>query len=70
MECCDNCRFFDSLKTKWADGHCRRYPPAVVYLRKTETYDTMIQPHVGADQWCGEWQPTPPADDASTPRTG
>jgi hypothetical protein len=54
---CKNCRLMTGTV------QCRRHPPAVAVLRllTEESARCSVWPHPMADDWCGEWQPTPPA---------
>ena len=38
-------------------GWCHRYPPSVIH----EAHEDPVFPWSPTDDWCGEYQPTPPA---------
>ena len=58
IERCETCRFWcdpEQLSDHWQE--CHRYPP-------TSRSDGEVRDHwpvTWESDWCGEWQPTPPA---------
>jgi hypothetical protein len=71
-ERCKTCKFFDEdteqdgLVKETPDGRgvCLRYPPTVLTPLDSATvthYAPTLYPLVMPHEWCGEWQPLPPA---------
>ena len=68
-ERCETFRYA-KLAAKYGTGEtilaCRRYPPAVFSDFAEELrLGTARWPAVASADWCGEYQPTPPAAEAS-----
>ncbi len=51
-ESCEQCRFSDLDRVGWR--RCRRRSPIVTGVA---TSHTATWPHVGENDWCGEYQP-------------
>lgn len=64
-----NCRFFDTWEdNRQSKGNCRRRPPQVfvIFHELKNRLETSTEwPYViGWTDWCGEFQPFQPTDDA------
>jgi hypothetical protein len=77
-ERCETCRWWENNENKWTP-RCHRYPRQLNPVRVSELVVSAsgridaeraaaaLQcwefPHAAPDDFCGEWQPTPPAAD-------
>jgi hypothetical protein len=59
-ESCGACRFFKRRADPESDGSgwCRRFPPVVTW--PCDYFPSFDAPHVGEQEWCGEFQPATP----------
>ena len=66
MADCGGCIYFrrDVREEYKTQGHCRRYPPVLVWALYLQSGDWMQdRPYVPETEWCGEFVAMPRTDD-------
>ena len=66
---CSTCRHWRPGDTRESPGECRRHAPRPIMLAGSVATPWPWPPTL-ADQWCGEWAPSPVAGQGARPCAG